>query len=86
MESVSAQEARRLLVSEPYDDSAEQRALISRKLALHLDGYFVPLAVADDSVFMRVNDAVSATRLGRQQHVRVLPVFADKVPLTRRVA
>jgi ribosomal peptide maturation radical SAM protein 1 len=65
MESVSAQEARRLLVSEPYDDSAEQRALISRKLALHLDGYFVPLAVADESIFTRVTEAAAVSMRAR---------------------
>jgi hypothetical protein len=67
MESVSAQEARRLLVSEPYDDSLEHRSLVKRKLALRLDGYFVPLAVADESVFMRVNDAAAVSmRAGRE--------------------
>jgi len=61
MESVSAQEARRLLVSEPYDDSPEQRSLIQRKLALHLDGYFVPLVVADESIFRRVTEAAAVS-------------------------
>jgi hypothetical protein len=71
IESLSAHEARRLVVSEPYDDSQEQRSLIRRKLALHLDGYFVPLAVADQSIFMRLNEAVAASTLpGAEQPVR----------------
>jgi ribosomal peptide maturation radical SAM protein 1 len=57
VEFLGAREARRLVVSEPYDDSPEQRSLIGRNLALRLDGYFVPLAVADQSIFMRVNQA-----------------------------
>jgi ribosomal peptide maturation radical SAM protein 1 len=70
VESLSAHEARRLVVSVPYDDSPEQRSLISRNLALRLDGYFVPLAVADQSIFMRLNEAVAAsTRPGGEQHV-----------------
>jgi len=67
MESVSAQEARRLLVSEPYDDSPEQRSFIQRKLALHLDGHFVPLVVADESIFRRVTEAAAVSlRAGRE--------------------
>jgi ribosomal peptide maturation radical SAM protein 1 len=62
VEFLSALEARRLIVSEPYDDSPEQRSLIQRNLALRLDGYLVPLAVADQSIFMRLNEAVAATR------------------------
>jgi len=58
VEFVGAREASRLLVSEPYHDSSDQRSLIRRKLALRLDGYFVPLAVADQSIFLRVNEAV----------------------------
>jgi ribosomal peptide maturation radical SAM protein 1 len=61
-ESLSAHEARRLVVSEPYDDSPEQRSFIRRNLALRLDGYFVPLAVADQSIFMRLNEAAASTR------------------------
>jgi hypothetical protein len=66
-ESLSAHEARRLVVSEPYDDSPEQRSLIRRNLALRLDGYFVPLAVADQSIFMRLTEAAASTR--GEQHV-----------------
>jgi ribosomal peptide maturation radical SAM protein 1 len=53
-EYLDARKARRLVVSEPYDDSPEQRSLIQRKLALHLDDHFVPLAVADQSIFTRL--------------------------------
>jgi hypothetical protein len=62
IELLSAREARRLVVSEPYDDSPEQRSFIRRNLALHLDGYFVPLAVADQPIFMRLNEAAASTR------------------------
>ena len=62
VEALSAREALRLVVSEPYDDSPEQRSLIRRNLALRLDGHFVPLAVADQSIFMRLNEAVASTR------------------------
>jgi ribosomal peptide maturation radical SAM protein 1 len=62
IESLSAREARRLVVSAPYDDSPEQRSFIRRNLALRLDGYFVPLAVADQSIFMRLNEAAASTR------------------------
>ena len=67
VEFLGAREARRLIVSEPYDDSPEQRSLIRRNLALRLDGYFVPLAVADQSVFMRVNEAAASTRPGGRE-------------------
>ena len=59
VEVLGAREARRLIVSEPYDDSPEQRSLIRRNLALNLDGYFVPLAVADQAIFMRVHEAAA---------------------------
>jgi len=73
IEYLSAPEARRLVVSEPYDDSLEQRSLIRRNLALHLDGCFVPLAVADQSIFMRLNEAAAIdlpdeTRTSRSSH------------------
>src|SRR5262249_59457339 len=61
-ESLSAHEARRLVVSEPYDDSPEQRSFIRRNLALRLDGHFVPLAVADHSIFMLLNVTAASTR------------------------
>jgi ribosomal peptide maturation radical SAM protein 1 len=61
METLSAHEALRLLESEPYDDSPEQRSLIRRNLALRLDGDFVPLAVADQSIFRRLKEAVAST-------------------------
>jgi len=67
IEFLGAREARQLIVSEPYDDSSEQRSLIRRNLALRLDGYFVPLAVADQSVFMRVNEAAASTRPGGRE-------------------
>ena len=38
LEPLEAHDVRRLLVSEPYDGSPEQRALIRRTLALPLDG------------------------------------------------
>jgi ribosomal peptide maturation radical SAM protein 1 len=60
IEFLGAPEARRLVVSAPYDDSPEQRSFIRRNLALRLDGYFVPLAVADQSIFMRLNEAAGA--------------------------
>ena len=85
IENLSAHEALRLLVSEPYDDSPEQRSLISRNLALRLDGHFVPLAVADQPVFTRVNEAVAATRPGGAQ-VGILPVHpggAGRTPAGR---
>ena len=69
VEVLGAREARRLIVSEPYDDSPEQRSLIRRNLALRLDGYFVPLAVADQSIFTRVNAAAASTLPGAEQHV-----------------
>jgi ribosomal peptide maturation radical SAM protein 1 len=51
---LSSAEARRLVVSDAYDDSPDQRSLIRDKLALKLDGYFVPLAVVDQSVYLRL--------------------------------
>jgi ribosomal peptide maturation radical SAM protein 1 len=69
LEALSAREARRLVVSEPYDDSPEQRLLIRRNLALHLDGYFVPLVVADQSIFMRLNEASKSAQRRGAQHV-----------------
>ena len=69
VEYLGAREARRLVVSEPYDDSPEQRVLIRRNLALRLDGYFIPLAVADQSIFVRVNEAAASTRPGSEQRV-----------------
>lgn len=80
-EFVSAHEALRLLVSEPYDDSPEQRSHIQRNLALHLDGHFVPLVVADQSIFMRVNEAAASTRPGGER-VGVLPVHPDSAERT----
>jgi len=75
IEFLGAREARRLVVSEPYDDSPEQRSLISRNLALRLDGYFVPLAVADQSIFMRLNEAAASTR--GEQHVGAWTAHPD---------
>lgn len=69
VEVLGAREARRLIMSEPYDDSTEQRALIRRNLALHLDGYFVPLAVADQAIFIGVNEAAASTLRGAEEHV-----------------
>jgi ribosomal peptide maturation radical SAM protein 1 len=59
VEYLEARKARRLVVSEPYDDSSEQRSLIQRRLALRLDEYFVPLAIADESIFKRLNQATA---------------------------
>jgi ribosomal peptide maturation radical SAM protein 1 len=78
VEYLGAREARRLVVSEPYDDSPEQRSLIRRHLALRLDGHFVPLAVADQSIFMRLNEAVAAsTRPEREQHLGARTAHPD---------
>jgi len=78
VEFLGAREARRLVVSAPYDDSPEQRSLISRNLALRLDGYFVPLAVADQSIFMRLNEAVAAsTRPEGEQHLGAWTAHPD---------
>src|SRR5262249_23188655 len=74
---LDAREARRLVVSELYDDSPEQRSLIRRKLALRLDGHFVPLAVADQSIFTRLNEAAVSTRRGGQQHVGAWAAHPD---------
>ena len=42
VQPLSAAAARRLIVSEPYDDSADQRSLIGDKVAVKLDGYSCP--------------------------------------------
>ena len=80
VEVVGAGEARRLIVSEPYDDSPEQRSLIRRNLALHLDGYFVPLAVADQTVFAGVLAAAAATLRDAEAHAAAsaLPLHATR--------
>ena len=77
VEFLDAREARRLVVSEPYDDSPEQRSLIRRNLALRLDRYFVPLAVADQSIFMRLNEAAASTRPGGEQRVGARTAHPD---------
>ena len=77
IEALSAREARRLVVSEPYDDSPEQRLLIRRNLAIRLDGYFVPLAVADQSIFMRVNEAAASARPERERTVDAWTAHPD---------
>jgi ribosomal peptide maturation radical SAM protein 1 len=59
VEYLDPRKAKRLVMSELYDDSPEQKALIQRKLALHLDDYFVPLAVADQSIFTRLNQVAA---------------------------
>jgi ribosomal peptide maturation radical SAM protein 1 len=82
MEFIGAREARRLVVSEPYDDSPEQRSLIGRNLALCLDGYFVPLAVADESIFMRLNEAAVSTRRGGEQRVGTSTAHPDRADQT----
>jgi hypothetical protein len=73
IEFLGAREARWLVVSEPYDDSPERRSFIRRNLALRLDGHFVPLAVADQSIFMRLNEAAASTR--GEQHVGAWPLI-----------
>ena len=77
VEFLDAREARRLVVSEPYDDSPEQRSLIRRNLALRLDRYFVPLAVADQSIFMPLNEAAASTRPGGEQRVGARTAHPD---------
>lgn len=47
MDVLDPGEALRLTASAPFRDSSWQRRLVERKLALHLDGWFVPLTVVD---------------------------------------
>jgi ribosomal peptide maturation radical SAM protein 1 len=82
VEFLSAPDARRLVASEPYDDSPEQRSLIRRKLALRLDGYFVPLAVADQAIFTRLNEATASTRPGVEQLAGARTAHPDGVERT----
>jgi ribosomal peptide maturation radical SAM protein 1 len=69
MRPVSALEAHRLLVSEPFIGSRDQQEMIARKVAVHVDGYLVPLAAATDTVFERVEEAAAcAYTAGEAEH------------------
>ncbi|MGH3850606.1 MAG: hypothetical protein ACRDRT_13035, partial [Pseudonocardiaceae bacterium] len=46
------------------------------------DGHFVPLAVADQSIFTRVNEATAATRPGGELHAGVRTAHPDNVGRT----
>jgi len=50
VELLDADAARRLLRAERFDASAAQLELIERNLAVHLDGWLQPLALADPAV------------------------------------
>jgi ribosomal peptide maturation radical SAM protein 1 len=77
---LSSVQAGRLLESRPLVGDEEQNSAIDLKLAVRLDGYFVPLVVAEQSVFERVREAagVAADRDDnaplRRHTARTLPM------------
>jgi ribosomal peptide maturation radical SAM protein 1 len=64
-------EASQLVTAGPYDNGAEQSSLIARKLAVVLDGWFVPLAVIDQTTLALLNEAAAPhPRLESSQPIR----------------
>lgn len=53
------EDAAMLAATQPYDGGPEQRSLIERKLALHLDGRFVPLTVIDQRTWPHLRHSIA---------------------------
>lgn len=72
-ELLDDEDARRLIVSQPYDGGSRQQSLIERKLAIRLDNSFVPLSVIDQRTLALLQRTLRSEFTPRSQDLPVPP-------------